>query len=64
MTIPELIKKWKINMPILAKEMGMPLGTFKNKIGSTDKYNFTDKEKTKLLKALKDLGADIKQLKK
>ena len=65
MTPQQLIRKWRISHAKIAEHMGMPLGTFKTKLSENqDKYRFTPDEQSALLKALKSLGADIKQLKK
>lgn len=44
----------------MASKMGMPVGTFKNKLSEKQTaYRFTDQEEEKLKAILRDMAADI-----
>ncbi len=55
----KLINKWKLNKGLLAKKMGMPLGTFCNKLSSKHSTQFSDVELVQLKMILKELQDDI-----
>ena len=55
----EIINKWKINKGLLASKMGMPLGTFCNKLSSKHETKFSDKEIIQLKMVLRDMRNDI-----
>ena len=51
----EMIKRFKINIPNLCKEIGMAESTFKNKLSPNNSlYNFTGPEYGQILRALSD----------
>jgi len=60
MEIQEIIDKWKLNRALLASKMGMPKGTFNNKLSPSHPTQFSDKElfqlKTILIQLREDLG--------
>lgn len=51
--------KWKINKGLLASKMGMPLGTFCNKLSVKHTSTFSDKEIIQLKMVLRDMRNDI-----
>lgn len=55
----ELINKWKLNMGLLASKIGMPKGTFCNKLSPKHPTQFSDAEIIRLKMVLKELQADI-----
>lgn len=56
----KLIKRWKLNQPLLASKIDMPVPTFKNKLNENQKaYKFTESETEKLTKVLKTLAKEI-----
>lgn len=47
----------------MASKMGMPVGTFKNKLNDTQTaYRLTDAEQERLLEILRELAADIETI--
>jgi len=54
--LKEIIDKWKLNHNLLAEKMGMPKGTFNNKLSSGD---FTDEELERLKNILVVLRDDL-----
>lgn len=64
-TVSELIAHHQLNKAHLAKQMGMPVSTFKNKVyESLPAYHFTDEEFHRLLQILKQLSVDIANVNK
>lgn len=60
MTLSQLITTHSINRAHLASKMGMPVGTFNNKLSEKlSQYRFTESEEEKLKEILKDMAADI-----
>lgn len=56
-----IIRKWKLNQPVMAAQMKMPAGTFKNKMLETaGKYAFTDQEFLELANVVDRLLGDLK----
>jgi len=55
-----VIRNWKLNHTLIAKKIGMPNGTFKNKISpNADKYQFTDGEIAIIAGVLKELKREL-----
>jgi hypothetical protein len=55
-----LISKWKLNMPLLAAKMRMPVSTFKNKLDPNQpQYHFSESETQTLKTVLAELKKDI-----
>ena len=54
--LKEIIDKWKLNHNLLAEKMGMPKGTFNNKLSKQD---FTDDELDRLKNILLTLRDDL-----
>jgi len=60
LTLSQLIECHSINRAHLASKMGMPVGTFKNKLSEKQTaYRFTLDEEDKLKEILRDMAADI-----
>jgi hypothetical protein len=59
MELNETIEKWKVNKGLLADKMGMPLGTFCNKLSPKHSTKFTDAEMIRLKLILKDMGVEL-----
>ncbi len=60
LTLSQLIDKHSINKAHLAFKMGMPVGTFKNKLSDKQTaYRFTEEEEERLKVILRDIAADI-----
>ncbi len=55
----EIINKWKLNKGLLAFKIGMPLGTFCNKLSSKHSASFTDAELIRLKMVLKEMGVEL-----
>ncbi len=55
----ELIEKWRLNKSLLASKMGMPLGTFCNKLSSKHPTKFLDREIILLKSVLLELENDL-----
>lgn len=54
------IKKHKINQRLLAKRIGMPEGTFKNKLNPKyEMYAFTEDEEAKVREAIREVGNEL-----
>jgi len=62
MTPQQLIKKWRIGYPEIAKHMGISLSQFKKKISVNHPYEFTPTEQKALLKAINQLKKDIEKI--
>lgn len=59
-SLPEIIEKHKLNKAHLARLMGMPVGTFKNKVlKNVAAYRLTTQESVKLLGILKEFCKDL-----
>lgn len=62
-TMHELIIKWKISQQNIAREIGMPESTFKNKINPNQTaYDFTEKELSKIVATLTKMRNDIDKI--
>lgn len=59
MTVLQVIDKWKLNRALLASKMGMPKGTFNNKLSATHESQFSDAEHIKLIGVLREMNKDI-----
>lgn len=59
MTVLQVIDKWKLNRALLASKMGMPNGTFNNKLSDKHGSTFTDAEHIKLIGILREMSNDI-----
>lgn len=57
--LKEIIDKWRLNQNLLADKMGMPKGTFNNKLSGTHASKFTDQELDKLKTILLELRSDL-----
>ena len=55
----EIIIRWKLNRPLLASKIGMPLGTFNNKVSPNHSSCFSQDELLKLRTALLELMSEI-----
>lgn len=55
----EIIEKWRLNKGLLASKMGMPLGTFCNKLSTKHTAYFTDAEIIKLKSILIEIRNDL-----
>lgn len=55
----QVIIRWKLNRPILASKMGMPLGTFNNKLSPNHSSEFTKDELLKLRAVLIELWKEL-----
>lgn len=55
----KVIENWKLNKGLLASKMGMPEGTFNNKLSEKHTAYFTDAEIIKLKGVLIELRNDI-----
>jgi hypothetical protein len=61
--IIDLVRKWDLKQPILAKEAGMNVSAFKNKLnGNNTGYRFSEVELLKIGTVLDRLGADIQTI--
>lgn len=64
MTVSQLITQHKLNKPHIAALIGMPIGTFKNKLyENLPAWHFTKDEEKKIIEVLKTLAADIDNIK-
>jgi len=62
-SIASVVKELNLNKELHAKKMGMPAGTFKNKLSEIQTaYRFTNEERAKLHSILKELGVDCRRL--
>lgn len=59
MEIQEIIDKWKLNRALLASKLGMPKGTFNNKLSPKHPTKFSDQEMYQLKQALIELYNDL-----
>lgn len=55
----KIIEKWRLNKGLLASKMGMPLGTFCNKLSEKHTAYFTEAEIIKLKGVLIELRNDL-----
>lgn len=55
----DIIEKWKLNKNLLASKMGMPKGTFNNKLNPKHSSDFTEDELFKLKGILQELYDDL-----
>lgn len=63
LTLSELIAHHRLNKVHLAEKMGMPVGTFKNKVlDSLPAYHLSAAEELKLVSILEELARDIKSV--
>ena len=60
MQLHELFDKHRINRAYVASRMGMPVGTFNNKMNPNHTTMFSGVENVELLKVLDDIAKDIK----
>ena len=60
----EVIEKWKLNKGVLASKMGMPEGTFYNKISPKHSTSFSRKELIQLKVILLELSGDLDEVAK
>ena len=54
-----MIDKWKLNRALLASKMGMPKGTFNNKLNASHASQFSNEENIKLVGILREMSKDI-----
>lgn len=59
-----VISKWKINHKMLATSIGMPKGTFNNKLNPNHTSQFTEQETSCIKKVLSSMGAEIVEISK
>lgn len=59
MTVLQVVDKWKLNRGLLASKMGMPKGTFNNKLNPTHTSQFSNEENIKLIGVLREMAVDI-----
>ena len=59
MTVLQVINKWKLNRADLASKIGMPKGTFNNKLNESHASKFSDEENVKLIGVLREMANDI-----
>lgn len=59
MTVLQVVDKWKLNRGLLASKMGMPKGTFNNKLNPTHASQFSNEENIKLIGVLREMSVDI-----
>lgn len=57
--LKEIIDKWRLNQNLLAEKMGMPKGTFNNKLSGTHTSKFSNEELDKLKAILVELRSDL-----
>ena len=55
----EIIIRWKLNRPLLASKMGMPLGTFNNKLSPKHSSKFSQDESLRLRVVMIELMNEI-----
>lgn len=55
----EIIIRWKLNRPLLASKMGMPLGTFNNKLSPKHSSKFSKDESLRLRVVMIELMNEI-----
>lgn len=58
-SIEQIIIKWKFNRSLLADKMGMPKGTFNQKVNPDHTAKFTDKEVFRLKMILSELREEL-----
>ena len=55
-----VIRNWKLNHTLIAKKIGMPNGTFKNKISpNASKYRFSENEIGAIAGVLRELKREL-----
>lgn len=59
MTVLQVVDKWKLNRGLLASKMGMPKGTFNNKLNPSHTSQFSNAENIKLIGVLREMSKDI-----
>lgn len=59
LTLLQVFNRWKLNRALLASKMGMPKGTFNNKLSDKHESNFSDAELIKLKGILREMSIDI-----
>lgn len=59
MTVLQVVDKWKLNRALLAFRMGMPKGTFNNKLSASHASQFSNEENIKLIGILREMSNDI-----
>ena len=59
LTVLQVINKWKLNRALLASKMGMPKGTFNNKLSLSHASQFSNEENIKLIGVLREMSNDI-----
>lgn len=59
MTVLQVVDKWKLNRALLASKMGMPKGTFNNKLNASHASTFSNEENIKLKGVLREMANDI-----
>lgn len=59
LTVLQVVGKWKLNRAVLASKMGMPKGTFNNKLNPTHASQFSNEEIIKLIGVLREMAVDI-----
>jgi len=57
--VEEIIIRWKLNRPLLASKMGMPLGTFNNKLSPKHSSKFSQDESLRLRVVMIELMNEI-----
>ena len=54
------VKKWKISQPAIAKSIGMPVTTFKNKLNpKLPQYSFTEEERLRVIIVIRAFARDL-----
>jgi hypothetical protein len=59
LTVLQVIDLWKLNRALLASKMGMPKGTFNNKLSASHASTFSNEENIKLIGILREMAKDI-----
>lgn len=59
MEVQEIIDKWKLNRALLASKLGMPKGTFNNKLSPKHPTKFSDEEMICLKMVLREMCTDV-----
>ena len=62
MEIQALISKWKLNRNYLASQIGMPKGTFNNKLSPKHPTQFSEDELVRLKNVLITLRDDLSNI--
>jgi hypothetical protein len=61
MKLSELFDKHSINHAYVARRIGMPVGTFNNKLSEVHPSMFSGVEMVKILEVLDEVGRDIRE---